>query len=110
MITFFYNCLSIECRRLLETETPLVTRVLLGPNEDAAKVFISTSDKKEISSDVAQYINLSEIELNMFLRKFEEEEVREKVRVIEKYEKARNMIINQIKLLQSSKSPIVMAN
>ena len=65
-------------------------------------MFISTSDKKEVSSEVAQYINLSEIELNMFLRKFEEEEVREKVRVIEKYEKARNLIMNQIKQLESS--------
>lgn len=69
-------------------------------------MFISTSDKKEVSSEVAQYINLSEIELNMFLRKFEEEEVREKVRVIEKYEKVKDMIMNQIKLLQSSKHPL----
>lgn len=68
-------------------------------------MFISTSDKKEVSSEVAQYINLSEIELNMFLRKFEEEEVREKVRVIEKYEKARNLIMNQIKQLESSSKP-----
>lgn len=99
-----HHVLRLECRRLVDSESPLVTRVLLGPNEEAAKVFISTSDKKEVSSEVAQYINLSEIELNMFLRKFEEEEVREKVRVIEKYEKARNMIVNQIKLLESSKS------
>ncbi|CAG2184065.1 unnamed protein product, partial [Oppiella nova] len=66
-----------ECKRLQDNEFPLITRVMLGPNESAAKVFIFNKNKDEISSEVAQYLRLSNPELQMFLKKFEEEEIRE---------------------------------
>jgi hypothetical protein len=43
----------IECKRIQDNEFPLVVRVMLGPNETAAKVFIFNKNKNEISSEVS---------------------------------------------------------
>ena len=47
------NVVNIECRRLHDNENPLIVRVLLGPNESVAKVFIFNKNKDEISSEVS---------------------------------------------------------
>lgn len=91
-----------ECRRLQDTDCPLITRVILGPNEEASKVFILNDHLKEISPEVAQYLNLSPVELNMFLRKFEEEELKEIKRIKNKYDGALRYMKARIKELESS--------
>ncbi|KAK2726268.1 ras association domain-containing protein 4-like [Artemia franciscana] len=67
-----------EARKLRDDENPLILRVLLGPNEDVAKLYLMDSTATtEISSAVAQYLNLSQVECRSILAKFAEEEEKE---------------------------------
>jgi len=67
-----------ELREMPQDEYPLVTRVLVGPNEQLGKIFIMEKKMhKEISQEVAQYIKLDPNILRVFLSKFHEEEERE---------------------------------
>lgn len=76
-----------ERRCIQDHEYPLLVRVMLGPSEDVAKVFIMNKNQtKEITCEVAQYLNFTDVELRMFLHKFEEEEKREIERITMKYE------------------------
>ncbi|KAG1675802.1 Ras association domain-containing protein 2 [Nymphon striatum] len=74
-------------RRFIEAdEYPLLTRVMLGPHEEVAKVFIMNKAKtEEISPEVAQYIQLSEPELKAIVDQFFEEEAREVEKIKKKY-------------------------
>jgi len=81
-----------ECKRIGNSEYPLLAKLLLGPNEDAARVFILNKNRKEVSCEVAQYLNFSNVELQLFLKKFEEEEEKEIERVKERFESARKYI------------------
>lgn len=75
-----------ETRRIKEDEYPLLTRVILGPHEDVAKVFIMDKNKtNEISSEVAQFLNFSAVELNSILRRYHEEEEREWKKIKKKF-------------------------
>lgn len=66
-------------------EFPLVTRVLSGPNEQVCKVFVMDRNMHEdISSDVAQYFKLDMNILEMFVKKFTEEEEREATKLIKR--------------------------
>ncbi|KFM72229.1 Ras association domain-containing protein 2, partial [Stegodyphus mimosarum] len=67
-----------EHRCIQDHEYPLLVRVMLGPSEDVAKVFIMNKNQaREITCEVAQYLKFSETELRMFLHKFSEEEKKE---------------------------------
>ncbi|CAM1298658.1 RASSF2 (predicted) [Pycnogonum litorale] len=93
-------------RRCIETEEyPLLTRVILGPHEDVAKVFIMNKTKTdEISPEVAQYIQLSEPELKAIVDQFFEEEAREVQKIKLKYLKKQRELECykiQLDLLQS---------
>ncbi|XP_054168005.1 ras association domain-containing protein 2-like [Oppia nitens] len=91
-----------ECRRLHDNEFPLIVRVMLGPNESAAKVFIFNKNKNEISSEVAQYLCLTNAELQMFLKKFEEEEIREINKIKKKFLSIKTWIKLRIKEIEEN--------
>ncbi|XP_031435084.1 ras association domain-containing protein 4a isoform X2 [Clupea harengus] len=69
---------SGERTKLKDTEFPLVSRVLHGPCEKIAKIFIMETDLgEEVTYDVAQYINFQLPVLDSFVNKLKEEEERE---------------------------------
>uniref|UniRef100_A0A8D8YTB8 Ras association domain-containing protein 2 n=1 Tax=Cacopsylla melanoneura TaxID=428564 RepID=A0A8D8YTB8_9HEMI len=64
-----------EQRRLRDDEYPLLVRVMLGPHEDVAKLYIM--DRRvtdEISNDVAQFLNLSVAECRAIMDEYNKEE------------------------------------
>jgi hypothetical protein len=66
--------------KLHSSDYPLSVRLKIGPSEDVAKVYImenSDGDDIGISQEAAAYIRFQLPELNVFLKKFEEEEERE---------------------------------
>uniref|UniRef100_T1IQK5 LIM zinc-binding domain-containing protein n=1 Tax=Strigamia maritima TaxID=126957 RepID=T1IQK5_STRMM len=82
-----------ETRRLQDTEYPLLVRVNLGPHEDVAKVFIMDKRKtNEISSEVAQFLNLSLTELKAISFRYQEEEQRELAKVKFKFKMMRKQM------------------
>ncbi|XP_066917249.1 ras association domain-containing protein 2-like [Clytia hemisphaerica] len=84
-------------RRLRNDSFPLLSRVNLGPCEDVAKLFImDTADQKEITHEVAQYINFNSSVLETFVKKFHEEEEREVERIREKYKDYKELLMKRI--------------
>ncbi|KAI5606294.1 ras association domain-containing protein 4-like, partial [Silurus asotus] len=77
---------SGERTKIKDTEYPLVSRVLHGPCEKIAKIFIMEKDLgEEVTCDVAQYIKFEMPVLNSFVTKLKEEEEREISKLTEKY-------------------------
>lgn len=75
----------VEQRRLKEEEYPLLTRVLLGPHEDVAKLFLMDShNTPEVSSEVAQFLNLTLVECRAILNQYYSQEEKEVARLKEK--------------------------
>lgn len=71
-----------EQRRLLEDEYPLLVRVMLGPHEDVAKLYLmDRHSTDEISCEVAQFLNLSTTECKAILERYNHEEEREVRRI-----------------------------
>ncbi|XP_049939419.1 uncharacterized protein LOC126415861 [Schistocerca serialis cubense] len=82
-----------ERRRLREDEYPLLVRVMLGPHEDVAKLFLmDKQNTEEISNEVAQFLNLSITECRAILMRYQEEEERETKRIKAKYREMRRRI------------------
>lgn len=74
-----------EQRRVKEDDFPLLVRVMLGPHEDVARLFLVDSHfTPEISSEVAQFINLSINECRSILNRYQVEQQREEDRIREK--------------------------
>lgn len=74
-----------EQTRVKEDDFPLVVRVLTGPHEDVAKLFlVDTTFTPEITSEVAQFINLSAPECRSILDSYEAEQQREQEKIREK--------------------------
>lgn len=74
-----------EQKRLRDDEYPLLVRTMLGPHEDVARIFLTDAHTTtEISSEVAQFLNLSVQECRSILDRYEEEREREQRKVIEK--------------------------
>lgn len=74
-----------EQTRVKEDDFPLVVRVLTGPHEDVAKLFlVDTTFTPEITSEVAQFINLSAPECRSILDRYEAEQQREQEKIREK--------------------------
>ncbi|XP_008290336.1 ras association domain-containing protein 6 [Stegastes partitus] len=76
---------SGEKRKLSNKDQPLWERILQGPSDDIMKIFLMDMDEEEVSTDVAQYLNLELPILEQVLLKLREEENREIQRVISKY-------------------------
>ncbi|XP_015917110.1 ras association domain-containing protein 2 [Parasteatoda tepidariorum] len=95
-----------ERRCIQEHEYPLLVRCMLGPSEDVAKVFIMNKyQAKEVTCEVAQYLNFTETELKMFLHKFNEEEKREAQKITMKYEEKKCRLqcrIDELKEIQET--------
>ncbi|XP_069698232.1 ras association domain-containing protein 4 isoform X2 [Periplaneta americana] len=82
-----------EQRRLRDDEYPLLVRVMLGPHEDVAKLFLmDRQNTEEISNEVAQFLNLSTAECRAILERYQEEEEREAKRVRSKFREMRKRI------------------
>lgn len=74
-----------EQRRLKDEEYPLLVRVLLGPHEDVVRLFLMDGHSTpEVSSEVAQFLNLSLAECRAILNQYYSQEEREVVRVRER--------------------------
>ncbi|XP_036430064.1 ras association domain-containing protein 4a [Colossoma macropomum] len=94
---------SGERTKLKDTEYPLVSRVLHGPCEKIAKIFIMESDLgEEVTHDVAQYIKFEVPILDSFVKKLREEEEREILKLTRKYSALRSMILEQLEELSES--------
>uniref|UniRef100_A0A1B0CI23 Putative ras gtpase effector rassf2 n=1 Tax=Lutzomyia longipalpis TaxID=7200 RepID=A0A1B0CI23_LUTLO len=90
-----------EQRRLKEEEYPLLVRVMLGPHEDVARIFLVDSHATpEISSEVAQFLNLSLSECRAILDRYCEEQDREVARIKEKYAEMRRRITQRMESLK----------
>ncbi|KAI4877643.1 hypothetical protein NFI96_022999, partial [Prochilodus magdalenae] len=88
---------SGERTKLRDTEYPLVSRVLHGPCEKIAKIFIMERDLgEEVTYDVAQYIKFEMPVLDSFVKKLGEEEEREISKLTRKYRALRSMILEQL--------------
>ncbi|KAI8521638.1 Ras association domain-containing protein 2 [Branchiostoma belcheri] len=76
-----------EFRRLKDTDTPLIERVLLGPSEDVAKIFImEKSAEEDIPLEVGQYMKFPVPVLESILTKFTEQEEKEIEDIRQRYE------------------------
>lgn len=74
-----------EQRRLKEDEYPLEVRVILGPHENISRLFlVDKLSTPEISSDVAQFLNLSLAECQNILQRYHYEEERQALMLKEK--------------------------
>ncbi|XP_023018810.2 ras association family member [Leptinotarsa decemlineata] len=92
-----------EQRRLKEDEYPLLTRVLLGPHEDVVKLYIMDGhNTPEVSSEVAQFLNLSLAECRAILGQYYSQEEREVARIKEKYEEMRRRISYMLKRVEAA--------
>uniref|UniRef100_A0A8C4P6Q4 Ras association domain family member 2 n=1 Tax=Dromaius novaehollandiae TaxID=8790 RepID=A0A8C4P6Q4_DRONO len=79
--------------KLRATDYPLIARVLQGPCEQVARVFLMEKDQvEEVTYDVAQYIKFEMPVLKSFIQKLEEEEDREVKKLMRKYSVLRLMI------------------
>lgn len=90
-----------EQRRLRDDEYPLLVRVMLGPHEDVAKLFLmDRQNTEEISNEVAQFLNLSIAECRAILVRYQEEEEREAKRVKAKFREMRKRIKQRMEELK----------
>lgn len=66
---------------------------MLGPHEDVARLFLMDArSTQEISSEVAQFLNLSIAECRNILERFQDEEEKEAKRIRIKYREMRKRI------------------
>lgn len=91
-----------EKRKLCSRDQPLWERILQGPSEDIMKMFLMDREEKEVSNDVAQYLNLELPLLEQVLLKLREEESKEIQRVISKYHHQHRLLSH---VLSSKLSP-----
>uniref|UniRef100_A0A034VHH7 Ras association domain-containing protein 2 n=1 Tax=Bactrocera dorsalis TaxID=27457 RepID=A0A034VHH7_BACDO len=90
-----------EQKRLKETDYPLLTRVMMGPHEDVARLYLVDAKKTdEISNEVAQFINLSLPECRAILERYDDELEREVAKVRERYAELRRRIISRMESLK----------
>ncbi|CAM5139074.1 unnamed protein product [Natator depressus] len=83
---------SGEKKRLKNTDTPLLERLLQGPSEKIAQFFLMDKNAEEVTSDVAQYLKFHVPLLESFLHKLDEEEEREIQQTIAKYVREKDII------------------
>uniref|UniRef100_A0A8C5QEM2 Ras association domain family member 4 n=2 Tax=Leptobrachium leishanense TaxID=445787 RepID=A0A8C5QEM2_9ANUR len=94
-----------ERTKLADTEFPLICRILHGPCERIARLFLMETDLgEEVSYDVAQYIKFEMPVLDSFVEKLKEEEEREIFKLTEKYTALRSMMSQRLEQLTSYES------
>ncbi|XP_006897798.1 PREDICTED: ras association domain-containing protein 4-like [Elephantulus edwardii] len=91
---------SGERTKLKDCEYPLVSRILHGPCEKIAKLFLMETDLgEEVPCDVAQYINFEMPVLDSFVKKLKEEEEREVIKLTTKFQALRLTILKRLEQL-----------
>ncbi|ERE90867.1 ras association domain-containing protein 6 [Cricetulus griseus] len=93
-----------EQRKLKKTDIPLLQRLLQGPSNSNARIFLMDKDTEEISSDVAQYINFQFSFLESILQRLDEEEKRETERIMAKFNTERAFILKCLQSKQAAKT------
>uniref|UniRef100_A0A023F2L5 Putative ras gtpase effector rassf2 n=1 Tax=Triatoma infestans TaxID=30076 RepID=A0A023F2L5_TRIIF len=90
-----------EQRMLRDDEYPLVTRVMLGPHEDVAKLYLmDRTTTEEISPEVAQFLNLTTSECNAILEQYNCQQARDERRILSKYRDMRKRIKQRMEELK----------
>lgn len=88
---------SGERTKLKDSEYPLISRILHGPCEKIARIFLMEKDLgEEVTYDVAQYIKFEMPVLDSFVEKLKEEEEREINKLTVKYSALKSMIHQQL--------------
>ncbi|KAL5505530.1 hypothetical protein EMCRGX_G006978 [Ephydatia muelleri] len=78
-----------------EEDVPLMVRLRLGPSEDIAKIFVLEASEArllEVTEETANWMKFSEAELNIFIKKFNEEEEKETKKIVERFKPWRTAI------------------
>ncbi|XP_072341720.1 ras association domain-containing protein 2a [Scyliorhinus torazame] len=94
---------SGERTKLKNSDYPLICRILQGPCEAIAKIFLMEKDLgEEVTYDVAQYIKFEMPVLQSFIVKLKEEEDREVKKLTRKYSVMRMIIETRVQELTES--------
>ncbi len=88
-----------ETHAFQPNDFPLLKRVQLGPDENVAKIFIKEKKAGEVSTEVAQYVNLQFSVLQAILKKFQEEEEKEVMKIRQRYFQYKANLQKKISLL-----------
>uniref|UniRef100_V9KS60 Ras association (RalGDS/AF-6) domain family member 2 n=2 Tax=Callorhinchus milii TaxID=7868 RepID=V9KS60_CALMI len=94
---------SGERIKLKVSDYPLITRILQGPCEQIARVFLMEKDLgEEVTYDVAQYIKFEMPVLESFIVKLKEEEDREVKKLTRKYSVMRLVVETRLQEMSAS--------
>ncbi|XP_062070068.1 ras association domain-containing protein 4 isoform X2 [Lepus europaeus] len=95
---------SGERTKLKDCEYPLISRILHGPCEKIAKMFLMEADLgEEVPHDVAQYIKFEMPVLDSFVEKLKEEEEREIIKLTMKFQALRLTMLQRLEQLVETK-------
>lgn len=95
---------SGERTKLKDCEFPLISRILQGPCEKIAKIFLMEADLgEEVPHDVAQYIKFEMPVLDSFVEKLKEEEEREIIKLTMKFQALRLTMLQRLEQLVEAK-------
>lgn len=95
---------SGERTKLKDSEYPLISRILHGPSEKIAKIFLMEADLgEEVPHDVAQYIKFEMPVLDSFIEKLKEEEQREIIKLTMKFQALRLTMLQRLEQLVEAK-------
>ncbi|XP_069467247.1 ras association domain-containing protein 4 [Ambystoma mexicanum] len=95
---------SGEMSKLKGSEYPLISRIMHGPCEKIAKMFLMETDLgEEVTHDVAQYIKLAMPVLDSFVEKLKEEEEREISKLTVKFHVLRSVMLQRLEELQGNR-------
>ncbi|XP_014588932.2 ras association domain-containing protein 4 isoform X1 [Equus caballus] len=95
---------SGERTKLKDCEYPLISRILHGPCEKIARMFLMEADLgEEVPHDVAQYIKFEMPVLDSFVEKLKEEEEREIIKLTMKFQALRLTMLRRLEQLVEAK-------
>ncbi|XP_054432855.1 ras association domain-containing protein 4 isoform X2 [Pteronotus mesoamericanus] len=95
---------SGERTKLKDCEYPLISRILHGPCEKIARIFLMEADLgEEVPHDVAQYIKFEMPVLDSFVEKLKEEEQREIIKLTMKFQALRLTMLQRLEQLVEAK-------
>ncbi|XP_010852824.1 PREDICTED: ras association domain-containing protein 4 [Bison bison bison] len=95
---------SGERTKLKDCEYPLIARILHGPCEKIARIFLMEADLgEEVPHDVAQYIKFEMPVLDSFVEKLKEEEEREIIKLTMKFQALRLTMLQRLEQLVEAK-------
>ncbi|XP_016062484.1 PREDICTED: ras association domain-containing protein 4 [Miniopterus natalensis] len=95
---------SGERTKLKDCEYPLISRILHGPCEKIARMFLMEADLgEEVPHDVAQYIKFEMPVLDSFIEKLKEEEQREIIKLTMKFQALRLTMLQRLEQLVEAK-------